>query len=67
MTGAREPRVFVVNEDGTFLCPDCVPPTLDLGSDGVATWLEGSDGWLGTIACSVCGGQIDVVVDDLTE
>jgi hypothetical protein len=57
------PRVFVANEDGTYFCEGCIPPSIDVGSDDVVTWLEGTNGWLTPIKCCACGRAVDIVVD----
>lgn len=60
------PRLFVDGGAGTagkVYCPDCIPKDLDLGSDDVEVWEEGSDSWVAVPVCSVCRSSILVVVD----
>ena len=56
-------RLFVAEEEGAYLCSDCIPASLDLGDPAVEVWEEFSDGWTGPCVCRVCKLSIPVYVD----
>lgn len=55
-------RRYFVAEGDRFMCWECIPRCLDLASETVQVWEEGSTGWTGPCTCSLCGAYIHVNV-----